>query len=74
MSLADNLAAAEAAVVAVHAQLDKANADLNAAQAAVDAAQPHLSILADIEAEANKLAGDAQAALLDLVAKARALF
>lgn len=67
MSLADNLAAAQAAVTA-------ANATLASAQTAFDAAQPHLSVLAEIEAEAGKLEGEVQATLLGLVTKARELF
>jgi hypothetical protein len=67
MSLQDNLNAALAAA-------DEANANLATAKAAFDAAQPHLSVLDEIEAEAVKLEGDAQSALMALVAKAKSLF
>lgn len=67
MSLQENLEAAQAAA-------DVANANLLAAQQAYNEAQPHLSVLFEIEVEAGKLEGEAQIALMSLVAKARSLF
>jgi hypothetical protein len=60
MSIQENLDAAQAAA-------DVANANLLAAQQAYSAAQPHLSVLAEIEAEAAKLTSDAAAAITDLI-------
>jgi len=66
--------------MSLQTDLDTANANLAAAQeaqrvaqAAFDAAQPHLSLWAEVEAEATKLAAEAQPAFASIVAKARAL-
>lgn len=74
MSLQDTLSAAKAAVDAVNAELDAANVVLVAAQAAVDAAVPHLSVIAEIEAYAGHLPAELMAEFSGLIAKARALF
>lgn len=67
MSLQDNLTAAQAAV-------DAANTALAEAQAAFNAAQPHLSVLEEIEAAASKLGDGLSTEIMSLVAKARSLF
>jgi hypothetical protein len=51
MSLQDQIAADQAAVVAAQAVLDAANVALAADQAKLAAIQPHLSILDEIEKE-----------------------
>jgi hypothetical protein len=63
------------------ADLDNDKAAVEAAQkkladdqAAFDAIQPHLSVLAEIEALAFQFSGDTALQLSALVAKARALF
>jgi hypothetical protein len=48
--------------------------NLTTAQAAYDAAQPHLSILAEIEAAAEKYGEEAKAEFVALVGRARSLF
>jgi peptidoglycan hydrolase CwlO-like protein len=73
MSLQDNLSAAQADVQSVHNELDKVNAVLNAAQAAVDSF-PHLSVLAEIEGFVNHIPAELNAEFTALIAKARSLF
>lgn len=67
MSIQDNLDAAQAAA-------DLANANLLEAQQAYSAAQPHLSVLAEMEAELEKFDVASMATLSGLIAKARSLF
>jgi hypothetical protein len=74
MALQDALNAAKAAVDAVHIELDAANAKLNEAQAAMDAAVPHLSLLAEIEGYAAHIPAEIVGEFNALIAKARALF
>jgi hypothetical protein len=74
MSLQDQIAADQQAIQAAQAALDAANAQLAKDQAALEAVQPHLSVLAEIEQEAEKLAEDGKNVILGLTAKLRALF
>ena len=74
MSLQDDLNTAKSAVDAVHAELDAANFKLNVAQAAVDAAVPHLSVLAELEGFGAHIEASSLAEFTALIAKARALF
>jgi hypothetical protein len=67
--------------MSVQSDLDLANANLaaaqaaqQAAQAAFDAAQPHLTLWAEVEAEASKLSDEVKPAFAALVARGRALF
>lgn len=72
MSIQDTVDADAAAVVAAQAALDAAQAKLATDQAALAALQPHLSLLAQIEAEFVKLEDGATVALAEKLGAIRA--
>ena len=61
-------------VAAAQAVLDAANAKLATDQASLAQVAPHLSVLGEIEVEAEKLGDEAKSIFMALVAKARSLF
>ena len=67
MTLQDKIAADKVAVEQAQAQLD-------ADQAAFDAALPHLSVLAEIEAFSQHVTDDVRAAFDEVVTRAKSLF
>ena len=74
MSLADTLAADQLAVAQAQAALDAACAKVAADQAAIDAAQPHLSIWQEVEAYAATLGTEAESTIKSFSDRAKALF
>ncbi|KAF3997538.1 hypothetical protein [Glaciimonas immobilis] len=74
MALQDVIAQDQIDVQSAQATLDVANAKLSADQALLDAAAPHLSVLAELEIEVTKLSGELQSGFSILIAKARSLF
>lgn len=74
MSPQEQIAADQAAVQAAQAVLDAANAKLAEDQAVLDALQPHLSVLDEIEAYAIAHINEDEQEIHRLIAKARALF
>jgi len=73
MGIMENVAADQAAVAAAQAALDTANAQLAKDQAALDAAQPHVSLWEEVVAEADKLGADVAAPFAALAARAKTL-
>jgi len=55
------------------AAVEEAQAKLAQDQSAFDAAQPHLSVLAEIESYVGQIVPEAQEAFRSLIAKARSL-
>jgi hypothetical protein len=73
MGIMENVAADHVAVAAAQAALDTATAQLAKDQAALDAAQPHVSLWEEVVAEADKLGADVAAPFAALAARAKAL-
>lgn len=75
MSIQDQITADQSAVVAAQAALDAANVQLAADQQKLTDAQPHLSVIGEIESFGSMIIdGQAKQAFDELIAKARALF
>lgn len=74
MGIQDQVVADQAAVDAAQAALDQAREKLEQDQAALNAIAPHLSVIAEIEAEAEKLGDEAKAVFHGLASKLRSLF
>jgi hypothetical protein len=73
MGITESIAADQAAVAAAQTALDTANAQLAKDQAALEAAQPHVSLWEEVVAEAEKLGADVAAPFAALAARAKAL-
>jgi hypothetical protein len=74
MSLQDIKAAAETEVLMAEDVLAHAKAKFQAAIDAIDAAAPHLSLWAEVEAAAQKYGAEASQEFQSLAQRARALF
>lgn len=74
MTLQDQLTASQQAVESAQTVLDGAKAQLVKDQAAFDAAQPHLTVLQEMEAEAARIGGETASVFGSLISKARSLF
>jgi multidrug efflux pump subunit AcrA (membrane-fusion protein) len=73
-ALEDRIAADQATVDSAQQILDAANAQLSEDQAKLSAAQPHLSVLGEIEAFVTRIPAELQDELSVLVAKAKDLW
>ena len=68
------MAITQADLDADQAAIDAAQAKLAQDQAAFNAVQPHLSVLDEIHNYVNQLPGEVQAQFSELIARAKALF